>query len=128
MHTACLFLINYFVRVNGGCFCDHIFFKSIYRRGKKKSTPLVMNNSNLESQTVALVVTGRSWLDTKIYHNLKDLPVVNIFVNIYIKKRLNYFGNNIKRPARWQLRTVTKICRFWDAKKLEMPWLENHRL
>lgn len=60
LHTACLFVINNFVRVNGGCFCDHIVFKSIYRRGKKKSTPLVMNNSNLESQTVALVVTGRS--------------------------------------------------------------------
>lgn len=60
LHLVCLFVISYFGRVNGGCFCDHIFFKSIYRRDKKKSTPLVMNNSNLESQTVALVVTGRS--------------------------------------------------------------------
>lgn len=51
-----------FLLVTAGlvCFLCRKRLLAIVRRGKKKSTPLVVNNSNLESQTVALVVTGRS--------------------------------------------------------------------
>lgn len=42
------------------CFLCRKRLLGVVRRGKKKSTPLVVNNSNLQSQTAALVVTGCS--------------------------------------------------------------------
>lgn len=72
------------------CFLCRKRLLGIVRRGKKKSTSLVVNNSNLERQTAALVVTGRSWRHKKYIILLKDLPVVNIFYEQSYKETVKW--------------------------------------